>query len=406
MGRYQRGWLRVVERKQGRAWQFRYYAVDPVSGKKRERSKIIGTLADFPTESKCWREIDRQRLVEKINEPQADDKLRFRHIAEFYLSSDAFGKLAPTTQYCYRHIVNDYLVPNWGDQFAVDIKSLAVEKWLRSLELAAPTRGKTKYVMMVVFLHAEKHERIPDGLTANLESKIDIESSSNYEAVILTPKQTFTTLNLMGQPESTMTLLVAATGLRFSEVAGLQWQDVDYANECIHVRRTWIGGKVSEQLKTKQSRSAVPMAGELAQFLRDWQKETPYGNPTDWVFASSKTHGRTPRVGNMIVADHLRPAAIKAGVVLKPGQRFGFHNLRHSLSSLLITGQKSDVRTTQDILRHSSSATTLDLYTQSPMAQRIAAQESVLNAILKQPTRTVRTRARRLGSRARQRRGR
>src|SRR6266566_3639598 len=198
-----------------------------------------------------------------------------------------------------------------------------------------------------------------------------------------------------------MTLLVAATGLRFSEVAGLQWQDVDYANDCIHVRRTWIDGQTSEKLKTKQSRSAVPMAAELAQFLRDWRKVTANGKPTDWVFASSKTHGRTPRVGNMLVADHLRPAAIKAGVNLKPGQRFGFHNLRHSLSSLLITGQKSDVRTTQDILRHSSSATTIDLYTQSPMAQRIAAQESVLAAILKRPTRRSRSRTARNGSRTR-----
>jgi len=74
--------------------------------------------------------------------------------------------------------------------------------------------------------------------------------------------------------------------------------------------------------------------------------------------------------------------------------RFGFHNLRHSLSCLLITGQKSDVRTTQDILRHSSSVTTLDLYTQSPMAQRVAAQESVLRAILKQPTRRARIKRR------------
>ena len=106
----------------------------------------------------------------------------------------------------------------------------------------------------------------------------------------------------------------------------------------------------------------------------------------------------------MPAADHLRHAAVKAGVVLKPGQRFGFHNLRHSLSSLLITGQKSDVRTTQDILRHSSSATTLDLYTQSPMAQRIAAQESVLKAILKQPMRRTRIGMRRNGSRTRSRR--
>ncbi len=122
------------------------------------------------------------------------------------------------------------------------------------------------------------------------------------------------------------------------------------------------------------------------QFLGEWHKATAYREPIDWVFASSKTQGRTTRVGNILVADHLRPAAIKAGVVLKPGQRFGLHDSRHSLSNLLITGQKSDVRTTQDIFRHSSSATTIDLYTQSPMAERIAAQKSVLNAILKQPT--------------------
>jgi integrase len=165
------------------------------------------------------------------------------------------------------------------------------------------------------------------------------------------------------------------------------------ANGCIHVRRTWIDGMISEKLKTKKSRSAVPIAAELARVLRDWRKATAYGKPTDRVFASAKTHRRTPRVGNMLVADHLRPAVIKAGVNLKPGQRFGFHNLRHSLSSLLITGQKSDVRTTQDTLGHSNSATTIELYTQSPVAQRIAAQESVLKAILKQPGTRARVRA-------------
>jgi hypothetical protein len=37
------------------------------------------------------------------------------------------------------------------------------------------------------------------------------------------------------------------------------------------------------------------------------------------------------------------------------------------------------------MLRDRRSATAIELYTQSPMAQRIAAQESVLSAILKQP---------------------
>jgi hypothetical protein len=105
----QRGWLRVLERKQGRMWQLRYNVIDTMSAKKKERTRIVGPLADLRTEPACWREVDRQRLNEHINQPQSGHNLRFRHIADFYLSSDAFLKLAPTTQYCYRHIVSDYL---------------------------------------------------------------------------------------------------------------------------------------------------------------------------------------------------------------------------------------------------------------------------------------------------------
>ncbi len=98
-----------------------------------------------------------------------------------------------------------------------------------------------------------------------------------------------------------------------------------------------------------------------------------------------------PRVGNMLVSDYLRPAAVKAGVLRvaedgtvcdssgNPVWRFGFHNLRHSLSTALITSEKQDPRTVQDMMRHSKSSTTLDLYTQSTMEQRIAAQESLLH---------------------------
>jgi integrase len=39
----------------------------------------------------------------------------------------------------------------------------------------------------------------------------------------------------------------------------------------------------------------------------------------------------------MLCVDYLRPAAIRAGVKLEDGQRFGFHNLRHSLASFLVT---------------------------------------------------------------------
>ncbi len=65
-------------------------------------------------------------------------------------------------------------------------------------------------------------------------------------------------------------------------------------------------------------------------------------------------------------------------------KRFGFHNLRHSPSNALITGEKEDPRTVQDMMRHSNSSTTPELYTQSTMSQRVAAQQKLLSRIVPQ----------------------
>jgi integrase len=83
---------------------------------------------------------------------------------------------------------------------------------------------------------------------------------------------------------------------------------------------------------------------------------------------------------SMRAADHLRPAAIKAGVNLKPGQRFGFHNFRHSLATFLVSRGK-DVKTIQGLLRHAKASTTLDLYSQAIDAAKLAAQEEIALAI-------------------------
>jgi hypothetical protein len=38
-----------------------------------------------------------------------------------------------TTQYLHRHIIDAYLVARWADEFALELRGLAVEEWLRSL---------------------------------------------------------------------------------------------------------------------------------------------------------------------------------------------------------------------------------------------------------------------------------
>jgi integrase len=169
---------------------------------------------------------------------------------------------------------------------------------------------------------------------------------SDYEAIILTPEQAYAVLLNLQEPERTLMLLAAGTGLRISECLGLQWQDVSFAESVIHVRRTWTCGRVGWP-KSKTSKGPVPMHPLLAEFMFSWKQHTPYSCPDDWVFASFKLKGQQPRVGNMLVEDYLRPAAVKVGILSSHRdengklvdddlRRFGFHNLRHSLASFLV----------------------------------------------------------------------
>ena len=63
---------------------------------------------------------------------------------------------------------------------------------------------------------------------------------------------------------------------------------------------------------------------------------------------------------------------------------FGFHNLRHSLASYLVTHTKTDVKTVQSMLRHTADiGTTLDIYTHAINKDKLVAQNQVMEAMMK-----------------------
>ncbi len=265
---------------------------------------------------------------------------------------------------------------------ALEIKPLEIEQWLGSLyqdeELAWPTIDKIRRVMSHVYQNGQRYDLIPRKEGCNPFHLVRCQCSSDYEARTATPEQTLRILSLLEQPEKTLTLLIAATGLRISEALGLKWLDVDYSHCCIHVRRTWKDGVVGKP-KTKASKAPVPMHYLLAEFMRAWQQETLYGKPDDWVFASHKLKGAQPRTGNMVGEDYLRPAAVQAGVIGADEKiRFGFHNLRHSLASFLVANG-SDPTTVRAILRHSSVATTLGIYAHAMDQKKLDAQGEYLS---------------------------
>jgi integrase len=86
-------------------------------------------------------------------------------------------------------------------------------------------------------------------------------------------------------------LIAASTGLRRSEIRGLQWQDVDFEELWLHLRRGFVR-TVETKLKTEGSRRGVPLPPDLADLLRDWRGQTPHRSDCDWVLASPRPTAR------------------------------------------------------------------------------------------------------------------
>jgi integrase len=166
---------------------------------------------------------------------------------------------------------------------------LEVEQWLRALkkeeDLANPTLDKTRRVMSLVFRHGQRYGLIPRNQESNPMRFVRCKTTSGYEAMILTPEQAYAALHHLQEPERTLTLFAAGTGLRISECLGLQWQDVSFAEALIRIRRTWTCGRVGLP-KSKASKGPVPLHPLLSEFVFRWNQKTPYSQPGDWVFSS------------------------------------------------------------------------------------------------------------------------
>jgi len=381
---YQRGSLKKYARKDGETWVLRYRITLP-DGKRVEHGIPVGLVRDFPKEKDAWKEVDKLGLLVRINETPEGRRITFTELAEFYLKTDcgpdALRPKSPNTIPITEHIVRNYLSKRWGKEVADEIKPLELQRWLKSLhddnELAWTTISKMRGVMRRVYKVGILHELVTTNPVAHVETR----SKTNYRAIVITPAQTFAILkSLTNLLHHALVLTCAATALRASEILALRWSDILWDEARIRVSKRWAKGQDGET-KTEASDGYVPLHRLLAEHLRDWHERTPNSRDTDFVFPSLKEKGRVPLSASIFAADYLRPAAIKAGVQIADGQRFGFHNLRHSLSNWLVNKGKVEPKTVQGILRHARIQTTLDLYTQEDSDETRTAQGRFLKAL-------------------------
>lgn len=365
--RYQEGSIARVSRANGPdVWVYRWRELQD-DGSRLQRKKTIGDVKRFPRKSDVKREVENLRAEinaasQRVGKTTVADA--WGHFQTHELRDPDVGR-SPTTINSYLDYYKSQILPMWKDVPLDDVKSVAVEKWLRSLDLANGTKAKIRNHMSALFSHAIRHE---------LYEKLNPIASVRQSAVRETDPDILTLEEMkaiIGGIESqvirVMVAVATASALRRSELRGLKWSDLDFEGLWFHLQRGLVN-KDETKLKTKASRKGVPMNPELADMLQDWRKHSPYPADDHWVFASPFTEGKRPYWPDAAMKNHVRPAATAAEIT----KTIGWHTFRHSVGSHL--GQSGEnVKVVQELLRHASSRITQDVYQQADQGAKRSA---------------------------------
>lgn len=335
-------------------------------GKRRRRSRIIGPLSKYPTEADTHRILERFRLrlnlQNRLGLPVMLDAL-----VDDYVEKE-LPLLRYGTQQAHLSSFHRWIQPRWGGYFVCEIKPVEVEQWLRSLPLAEKSKVNLRSLLHLVFQHGRRWE-ITDVNPIDLVRQRGGRRSIPRVLSVLDIRLVLAELN---EPYRTMVLIAACLGLRASEIIGLQWGDFNWEDGTLLVRRSVVQGRVGDT-KTEASRLPLPVDPSLAGVLRAHWQRSLYREPHDWVFANRK--GK-PRWQESILRRHIKPAAMRAGV-----GKIGWHTFRHSYSSLL-RRVSTDVKVQQELLRHSTIQSTMNVYTQAMSEGKRAANSVVVRSVL------------------------
>jgi integrase len=161
------------------------------------------------------------------------------------------------------------------------MKPMAMEQWLRDLPLAPKSKVHIRSLMHLVMKCAERWGVIEIGKNPVALVRVKNASKRLKRPQILEVAQFFEMLKHLAEPYRTMVMVAQCTGLRISEILGLQWGDFDFEAHTFMVQRSVVSGRV-DAVKTEYSKDYVPLDPRLEGLLLRWRSFSTYSKDGDW----------------------------------------------------------------------------------------------------------------------------
>jgi integrase len=338
LGSMQRGSL---EQKSG-AWYIRFRTTEVDSNGKVQRRLVRKRLApindEYRSANDVWPLADAE-LARETKGGAAEGSLAVSDFVEkFYLPFVEAKKKASTLRF-YKDTIAGNVTPVIGQLRLRDVQTVHIQRLLDAKDLSHGSLLRIKSAASAIFSHAKRLGFI-NGVNP-VQGTLASGRRSDFEghAYSLADLQYF--LETLDEPARTAVGTAAFSGLRESEIRGLQWPD--YTGEELFVRRA-VWRTAVDQTKTPESKAVVPVISPLRKMLDAHRKRNA---DSTWIFAGEKK-------GFALNLDNLARRSIIPAV----GERWhGWHGWRRGLATILFD-LGVDPEIASKILRHADSAVT------------------------------------------------
>ncbi len=279
--------------------------------------------------------------------------------------------LAVNTVRGYRVNIVNHIIPSVGKYYLEEINADILDMLFEDLRFKGLSGTSQKYVYRTLhkaFETGVKRREIPFNFCDMIEApKISTEATK-----CLTDEEMKQFTHYLFNYDISVSLpsiCALLLGLRRGEVLGLKWPDIDFDNRVLSVNRTASphkGGYIFSPCKTEKSRRQILLPDIVYNKFIEWrniQNSFVFENTEDFVFFQCS--------GNLLshttLNKHFKKLLADCGL-----DNIRFHDLRHSFASYLV-GSGVPINIISQMLGHSKTSTTLDIYTHTnPNQQKIA----------------------------------
>jgi integrase len=258
-----------------------------------------------------------------------------------------------------------------ADALLCDVKTSKVQQWLNQIAdddgIGPNSLKHNKHFLSGVFKFAKKQNHVPRHFVNPARDADVPEAIEGDEPYAYSLEEVRTMLALIPEPARTAVAVAAMTGIKASEIRGLEWPDYTPESATIQIRRS-VWRKFTSLPKTKKSRAPIPVIPLLAKILETHRLRE--GNPTSGpIFRNGR--------GKPLCVDSLGMRVIGQ---VKGIEWHGWHAFRRGLASNL-NRLGVDDSVMQAILRHSSVTVTQAHYIKTNQPDAVLAMQQFENAL-------------------------